>query len=230
MATDPARARALRRRHQHERQAVVFGGLVAALAVAGLGAAAVYTDAIDAPFLEREFATPAETTATGATRPDPPCPPAEMLPLDNAAVQVNVYNGSDRAGLAGITADQLRGRGFTVVSTDNYPNIDVPVQLLFGVDGIDAAYTLAAQFADPTLVLDTREDVSVDLVLGEDFAGLVEANTVELDPSTSLEGVAGCVPVEEIDPVPGPTPTATEELADDAPAEDEAPADETTQG
>ena len=230
MTTDPARARALRRRHQQERQAVVFGGLVAALAVVGLGAAAVYTNAIDAPFLEREFATPAEPTATGSSLPDPPCPPADLLPLDYAAVQVNVYNGSDRAGLAGITADELEGRGFTIVATDNYPNIDVPVELLFGVDGIDAAYTLAAQFADATLILDTREDVSVDLVLGEDFAGLVEANTVELDPSTSLVGVAGCVPVDEIDPVPGPTPTATEEPEDDTPAADEAPADETTEG
>ena len=34
--TDPDRARALRRRHIHERQAVIFGVLLAILAVAGL--------------------------------------------------------------------------------------------------------------------------------------------------------------------------------------------------
>ena len=41
----------------HERQAVVFGLLIAALAVVGLGALAVYTGAIDAPF-DRPLSSP----------------------------------------------------------------------------------------------------------------------------------------------------------------------------
>ena len=53
--SDADRARALRRRHMRERQAVVFGVLLAALAVIGLGAAAVYTGSLSLPFVEEEF-------------------------------------------------------------------------------------------------------------------------------------------------------------------------------
>ncbi len=211
---DQNRARTLRRRHQAERQAMVFGGLVAALAVVGLGALAEYTGAIDVPLLSRPFSSPTEAAPTGVALPDPPCPPEGALPLEYSAVTVNVLNGSERAGLAGITGDQLTGRGFTVGATGNYPNIDVPSELLFGTEGISAAYTLAAQLDGPALILDTREGASVDLVLGADFAGLVEAETVDLDPTLELVGVAGCVPADQITPVPGPTPT--EEAADEA--------------
>ncbi|MCV2393067.1 LytR C-terminal domain-containing protein [Actinotalea sp. M2MS4P-6] len=216
MATDKNRARQLRRRHQHERQAVVFGGLVAGLAVVALAAAAVFTNAIDVPFLAKPFATPTTAAPTGTVLPDPPCPEEGALPLDYAAVNITVLNGSDRAGLAGITGDDLAARGFTVVSTGNYDTIDVAAELRFGASGISAAYTLAAQMATPALVLDTREDASVDLVLGADFAGLIDATEVDLDPTVALVGVAGCVPADQLTPVPGPTPTATEEPTDDA--------------
>jgi hypothetical protein len=49
VTTDPDRARTLRRRHMHERQAVIFGVLLAGLALAGLGAAAVYTGTLAVP-------------------------------------------------------------------------------------------------------------------------------------------------------------------------------------
>ena len=51
--TDPDRARALRRRHVHERQAVIFGILLAILAVAGVSAAAIYTGNLNVPFFAR---------------------------------------------------------------------------------------------------------------------------------------------------------------------------------
>lgn len=207
--TAPDRARALRRRHQHERQAVVFGSLVAGMAVLGLGAAAVYTDAIDLPLLDRDFVTPT-ATATGPVLPPPPCPPEGAVPLAYSAVTVNVLNGSERAGLAGSTADELAGRGFVVGTTGNYPTtLALPEQLLFGEAGVAAAYTLAAQLESPTLVLDTRVDASVDLVLGPDFAGLLPADSVVLDPATPLVGLTGCVLLADAlaDAVPGPQPT-----------------------
>lgn len=221
---DSDRARSLRRRHQHERQAVVFGGLVAGLAVVGLGAAAVYSDAVDAPMLDRDFVTPV-VTETGPDLPPPPCPPDGAVPLAYSAVSVAVLNGSTRAGLAGITANDLAGRGFEIASTGNYPSDPgVPAELLFGEAGVAAAYTLAAQLEDAVLVLDTREDASVDLVLGEEFGGLAPAETVELDPEAPLVGVAGCVALEDAvaDAVPGPSPTPVEDEEADEVEADEA--------
>lgn len=206
---DRDRARVLRRRHQQERQAVVFGSLVAALAVAGLGAVAIYTDAIRAPFLDRGFVTPS-SAPTASTLPPPPCPPDGAVPLAYDQVTVSVYNASDRSGLAGTTADVFASRGFAIGTTSNYPStIDLPVEVLFGQSGVAAAYTVAAQLVDPRLVLDTREDASVDVVLGADFAGMVPAEEVTLDPSTPLVGAKGCVSLEDAIPaaVPGPTPS-----------------------
>lgn len=215
---DRDRARVLRRRHQQERQAVVFGSLVAALAVAGLGAVAIYTDAIRAPFLDRGFVTPS-SAPTASTLPPPPCPPDGAVPLAYDQVTVSVYNASDRSGLAGTTADVFASRGFAIGTTSNYPStIDLPVEVLFGQSGVAAAYTVAAQLVDPRLVLDTREDASVDVVLGADFAGMVPAEEVTLDPSTPLVGAKGCVSLEDAIPaaVPGPTPSPSDTPTDGA--------------
>jgi hypothetical protein len=212
MAERPDRARQLRRRHQQERQAVVFGSLVAALAVVGLGAVAVYTDAIKAPFLDRGFVTPSAAT-TASTLPPPPCPPDGAVPLAYDQVTVSVYNASDRTGLAGTTADVFAARGFAIGSTGNYPaSIPLPVEVFFGQSGVAAAYTVAGQLLEPRLVLDTREDASVDVVLGADFAGMIPADQVTLDPSAPLVGAKGCVALEDVlpDAVPGPTPSPTE--------------------
>ena len=75
-----------------------------------------------------------------------------------------------------------------------------------------AAYTVAAQLIEPRLVLDTREDATVDVVLGADFAGMVPADEVTLDPKTPLVGAKGCVALEDAipDAVPGPTPSPSE--------------------
>ena len=209
MSTPAERARTLRKRHQRERQAVVFGSLVAGLGVIGLGAAAVYTDVIPADFLDRSFSS-AASTETGSTLPPAPCPPAGTLPVTYNVVTVNVLNASIRAGLAGQTATQLSARGFVLGTTGNATGSAVgPEEIRFGEAGIAAAYTLASNFADPVLVLDTREDASVDLLLGDTYPGLIDAASVALDPSTPLVGVGGCVALEEArkDALAGPTPS-----------------------
>lgn len=234
MATrDPDRQRVLRRRHLHERQAVVFGSLVATLAVVGLGSAAVYTGVLPAPFLSREFSSPPPDEAAAAL-PDAPCPPDGTLPTPYAAVQVTVLNASGRTGLAGQTATGLTARGFVVVTTGNYPApLTETARIYFGESGLAAAYTLAGQLDAPVLVLDTRAEPTVDLVLGEGFTALVDPAAVVLDPAAPLVGVAGCVPLEEARanavpaPVatPTPTPSTTEELPDGGEGFEEAPAE-----
>lgn len=209
--TSPEQQRALRRRRRRERQAVVFGSLVAGLAVVGLGAVASYTGAVELPFLEREFASPPPAAVADAA--PAPCPAEGALPVAYSEVQVNVLNGADVPGLAGQTVEQLTARGFTTLTADNYPTtVGGTGQVLFGAQGVAAAYTLAAHLNEPILVLDLREDATVDLVLGTEFTALAPAEAVPLDPEVPLEGTPTCLPLEEAltSAVPAPAPAEGE--------------------
>ncbi len=211
MTTAAERARSLRKRHQRERQAVVFGSLVAGLGVVGLLAAAIYSGVVPAPFLDRSFTTASPTGLANAL-PPPPCPPTGTLPVTYNVVTVNVFNASSRAGLAGQTARELATRGFLVGTTANATvTPTAPEEVRFGEAGLAAAYTLASNLTDPVLILDTRTDGSVDLILSNTFPGLVDAAGVALDPSTPLVGVASCVALDQAlkSAVPGPTPSPT---------------------
>lgn len=207
----PERARQLRRRHRRERQAVVFGGMVAAMAVAGLGAAAVYTGVVEAPFT-REFttlSTPAPTLAA------PPCPPEGTLPATYAETQVRVLNGAGTAGLAGQVSDELAARGFVVAGTGNFPGGYPGTSLIrFGETGLRGAYTLAAQLEAPVLQLDLRADATVDLVLGGAFTTLLDPTLITLAPDQPLAGPTGCVPLDQALQTAPEGPPAEGEAAD----------------
>lgn len=203
--TDPARARALRRRHMHERQAVVFGVLLAGLAVAGLGAAAVFTDAINLPWAQREFAS----AATPTTTPDPvPCPPDGALPVSADQITINVLNGAGRSGLAKQTATDLGARGFLIAVVDNASVDATATRVAFGVNGVAQAYTVAAHIPNAVLYLDARADATVDVILGSSFEALTDAAATGLDPAVPLVAPAGCVPLAELVTPAATTPAA----------------------
>ena len=226
----PEQQRAIRRRRKHERQAVVFGSLLAALALAGLGATAIYTGAMDAPFLAREFTSPPPEDVVEI--PLPPCIPDETLPPAPETISLRVYNATDRVGLAGQAAAELTARGFVILETANYPvEIATGAWIAFGEAGIASAYALAAHIESgvPALVLDTRSDASVDLILGEGWSSLLEMTAVALDPVAPMLPLDGCLPLEEarVLAVPGPTASpeatpGTENDGGDAPAEGDA--------
>jgi hypothetical protein len=189
------RGRALRRRHKHERQAVVFGLLIAALAVAGLGAVAVFTGGIEGP-CSRPFTTKAPDPAAAVV--PPPCPPDGTLPVAYGQVQVQVLNATDRAGLAADTAAALVARGFSVVGTGNSPSPVVgTARISFGAAGVPAAYTLAAHVQGANLVLDNRQDATVDLAVGSEWVSLLDPGAIVLDPNAPLVGQPGCLPLEQ---------------------------------
>ena len=201
--SDADRARSLRRRHMRERQAVIFGVLIAALAVVGLGAAAVYTDSLSLPWIDEDFqAEPSPTPSISHY----PCPPEGALPVAYGSITVNVYNSTTTSGLAAATQGALVERGFVAGTTGNQPTYDGTVRITFGVPGIAAAYTLAEQFPDATFMLDGRQDATVDVTIGTDFESLVAPEQITLDPATPLVAPAGCTPYDEIAP---PTPTTS---------------------
>jgi hypothetical protein len=192
----------------HERQAVIFGVLLAGLAVAGLGAAAVYTGSLDLPMMGRGFSTaPASPTAANAAGP---CPPEGAAPVPYDQITVNVYNATSRVRLAAATAEALGERGFHIGATKDGTAYSGVAQISFGPAGVAQAYTLAAQIDGATLLLVNKDpaDPSVDLALGANYAELKPVDAVLLDPAVPFTPPEGCQPLSEATPAPQPTPTA----------------------
>ena len=199
------RNRQLRRRHMHERQAVIFGVLLAALALVGLASAAVYTGNLDLPGLDRAIAqAPTPSVAQKAF----PCPPVGAMPVAYASVAVNVNNATSRTGLAAATAADLASRGFTIGTLDTVEGYDGVARISFNINGIAQAYTLLAQIDGATLFLVGGQDPTVNLALGDKFDGLKPVESVVLDPAVPLVAPAGCTPYADL-VTPAATPEAT---------------------
>ena len=228
-AAEAARKRKLRRRHKRERQAVIFGGVLAGLATVGLGAAAIWTGGMESPFA-REFTTiePSPTADVNA----PPCVPEGTLPVPYGDIAVRVYNATARPGLAGSAADLLGQRGFVIESTGNYGlRLRSAARIGFGAQGVAKAYTLAAHLPTSELVYDARTNDAIDLALGTGYDDLVALDLVPLAADEPMTGVPGCVPLADAVPAPAPTPTSAAEPAPEGdPADDEGAADDDAEG
>ena len=95
--------------------------------------------------------------------------------LRTTAVTINVYNGTDRAGLAGSVAKSLRSQGFKVANVANDP-LGKPTggvgEVRHGPAGVAAATLVATKLPGSKVVRDERTDGTVDLVLGSRFTAL----------------------------------------------------------
>jgi hypothetical protein len=206
-------ARVERRRREHERQAVVFGVIIAFLAVCGIFALAIYSGALTSP-ISRPFVTPGEA---GQESLPVPCLPAVdgqpdgALPVPYDQVQVRVLNASGEQGVAAAFEEALVARQFTMVAEpDNAPVTIEYSELRFGTPGITAAYTLAAHFSEIRMVLDQRQDATVDLLVGTEFDPPLDADQVTLAADKPLQNVEDCEPAAEIEPQPVITPEPEE--------------------
>jgi hypothetical protein len=98
-----------------------------------------------------------------------------------AQITLNVYNSTDRHGLAASTANVLKQRGFTIGKVTNDPlkaNLAVAAQIRGGASGSPAMRVVAAEVPGSQLQPDTRADGSVDLVLGTGFTALASPDQV----------------------------------------------------
>lgn len=107
-----------------------------------------------------------------------------------SAITVNVYNATDRSGLAKDTADELKKRGFKIGEVDNAPDdLDKKVKspgLLLGTPASKqngALAVLGAHLAKADTKTDTarkgKAAKSVDLVIGSGYKALVKAATAD---------------------------------------------------
>lgn len=151
----------------------------------------------------KALAAPTPTAAPGAPAASgaPAAPQGDPHAIPQpAAVTVNVYNATTKAGLAGRTAEELKKRGFTIGKVGNAPaELDKKVpgtaQVIAGPGGAGAATLLVSQIAGATATADARTDASVDFVVGDSYNAL-------LDETQAAAALA-------LATKPSPTPTAT---------------------
>ncbi|MGH3545803.1 MAG: LytR C-terminal domain-containing protein [Mycobacteriales bacterium] len=97
-----------------------------------------------------------------------------------AAVKLQVFNATDRDGLATTVADAFRARGFNVVEVGNSPDVLTgTAEVRFGAKAVGAAHLVRAQIPDAQSLADNRQDDIVVLVLGPDYVNLTSAGNVD---------------------------------------------------
>ncbi|CAL9466583.1 MULTISPECIES: LytR C-terminal domain-containing protein [unclassified Streptomyces] len=117
-----------------------------------------------------------------------------------AAITVNVYNATPRAGLAKATADELKKRGFTIGKVGNAPaaydkKVPGPGILLGAPGAAKGAFpVLGTQLKGAATKTDTRATADVDLIIGTAFTSLAAPQ----DATASMTAL--------LHPKPSPTP------------------------
>ena len=116
-------------------------------------------------------------------------------------VQVSVYNGGSRSGLADETMKQLTKRGFTAGSVGNAPDEKVRrVQVRTTEKHDMAAKLVARQFGRHTKVRVTTKDLGpgIDVVVGNKFNKLAKARKVLVARTSSTVCVPAPSPTEDL--------------------------------
>ncbi|GJF29149.1 membrane protein [Kitasatospora sp. NE20-6] len=145
----------------------------------------------------KPLAAPASDAAAASA---PPAPGATSTAVPQPqTVTVNVFNATDKSGMAARTAEELKKRGFTIGQVGNAPaaldkKVTGTVQVISGPGGLGAATLLGSQVANSAATADTRTDATVDFVIGDGFAAL-------LDPAQAAAALA-----EATKPSPTPSP------------------------
>ena len=87
-------------------------------------------------------------------------------------VTLNVYNATDKIGLAAAVALALQKQDFTIATVDNDPlgrTIPGVGEIRHGDSGLEGSALAAQRLPGAVLVLDSRMDASVDVVLGNKY-------------------------------------------------------------
>jgi hypothetical protein len=136
-----------------------------------------------------------ETVSAAAV---PTCPPVAPTPtvVPATGITLNVYNGTDRRGLASSVADELKKRGFKVGKVANDPlkrKVTGLAEVRSSPAGTAAARTVSGHVGTVIAVPDQRKDASVDLVLGAAFKALrTPAQAVAALKPTPAPRPSGC--------------------------------------
>ena len=172
----PFRKRTKRRRRT---LAVAFGGLL----ILGVGAYGL-VNLVTAPAQSAAAsckAAPAHALAAQAGLPGAAAGAVGAAGAGAPKFTLNVYNSTQRQGLAAHTAAQLKQRGFAIGQITNDPlkaNLAIAAQVRGAVSQSAELHEVAAEVPGAQIKTDGRTDPSVDLVLGSGFTSLASAQQV----------------------------------------------------
>ncbi len=128
----------------------------------------------------------ADTSARAARPPAAECTPFDPKVVTPAQTRVNVYNASNRNGLAATVSRQLRDRDFVIgtVGNDRSKRAAPKVaEIRYGAKGTAQAKLLRTSMPKgTTLVKDGRNTATVDLALGAKFTTLAPVPTTTALP------------------------------------------------
>ena len=183
------------RRARARSQTVVFGsaiiGVIALFLLEFLCVNGALPDPFGGEFSKEEvFAEPG----------DIPCPTAGARAENPAGVSLRILNTTSTPGLAGSVGASLEELGYTIAGTDNAAQYHGVARIEAGPRGVDAAYTIARYFpGDVRIILNSSEDLSLTILLGNQFTTLVppEERATLLESKGPLVPLSGCLPVAE---------------------------------
>ena len=156
---------------RHQRTAITMLVLAGLVFIAGLYA----WDSITDP--DESSDRVAAATCQPAAPTDAP-PPAE--------IELNVYNATDRNGLASSIAGEMRARGFAILDVANDPSgreITGTAEVRAHLDSQAAVSLVMAQVPGAVFVADNRTDGTIDLVVGAAFEALTPPGGAPAPPA-----------------------------------------------
>ncbi|MBI3688386.1 MAG: LytR C-terminal domain-containing protein [Actinobacteria bacterium] len=138
---------------------------------------------------------------TSHVRPTTACGPqatAALATLPAKSVQLRVYNGTGKAGLAKTVGNDIAKRGFKVVASANDPlnrTLTGAGEIRYGPNGAQQALLFSFQLPQATLRSDARTDAVIDFAIGPDYTALASAAQAEQAKTQALASVgaaSGC--------------------------------------
>lgn len=178
-----AQRRAVRRRKR--RHLIVVLALTVVVA-AGLGAALLFA-------LRTGGGGVASAASTATAAKTSRCGSETFLYQDPSSVHLNIYNGTDRAGLARDLSATLKLRGFVVEKVGNRQlSTTAPGVIIAGKAGKAAAYTAQQNLPGFDFIQDDRASATVDVVLASGFKAAID-HPKTASGSLSCPGVASTV-------------------------------------
>jgi hypothetical protein len=125
-----------------------------------------------------------------------PCAPVGTEPLpETRFVELNVFNGTDRNGLASKAARDLRNRGFVILEIGNAETEDFQTGVALVRGSLAAqseAVVLLGLLPGAEFRPDNRPDTSLDIILGSKYQKLAKKGAAYQPP----EGTPECTTLE----------------------------------
>ncbi len=187
-----ARRQYVRRRQKHV-FSIVSAALVAAFVISLLFVTGVVGN--------RKHAAPSARPNFGAPSVCAPAAqdgqPAKYL--QPSIVRVRVLNGTKFVGFARAVGGALENREFQITDILNYKSNAIErTTIYYGVNAINQAYTVNANFNDAKMVMDNRQDDLIDVVVGASFDDLTPKKSTPT-VNTQIASINGCTPIDKVD-------------------------------